>query len=437
MYNTFKQHIETSFPFLKDARLLIAVSGGIDSMVLTHLCHQIKLDIALAHCNFNLRDEESDADEQFVLNYGQKIDKEVFTQHFNTKEYAKKHKLSIQMAARELRYEWFNDLSTALAFDYILTAHHADDNLETFIINLSRGTGLDGLTGIPSENDKIVRPLLAFSRQDILDYASEHKIEWREDRSNEEVKYLRNKIRHELVPVLKELHPQFLSNFLNSQKYLQGSSKILDQHIEEIKTRIFKKEGRVYKVSIADLLDLEPLPPYLHEFFKGFGFTQWDDIKDLLTAQSGKQLFSDSHRMLKDRGYLLIDEYKGKISHKEIYEITEENLSMITPLKLTFKEVNAISKEDESVIFVDKETLKFPLIVRKWEIGDYFYPYGLKGKKKLSKFFKDEKYSLIAKENQWLLCSGDDIMWVIRKRVDDRFKVTEKTNQILKIQIDQ
>lgn len=437
MYNKFKQHIETSFSFLKEAKLLVAVSGGVDSIVLTHLCHQLKLDMALAHCNFNLRGEESDADEQFVLNYGQQIDKEVFTQHFNTKEYAKEHKLSIQMAARELRYDWFDDLSTALEFDYILTAHHADDDLETFIINLSRGTGLDGLTGIPPKNDIIIRPLLAFSRQEIIDYALINKIEWREDHSNEEVKYLRNKIRHELVPVLKELHPQLLSNFLNTQQYLQGSSKILNKHIREIKSELFKKESTTYKISIAKLLDLDPLPSYLYELFKDFGFTQWDDIKDLLTAQSGKQLFSDTYRMLKDRGYLFIDEYKRNESSEKIYEITKENLSITTPIKLTFTEVNTIDTKGENTVFVDKEKLKFPLIVRKWQIGDYFYPHGLKGKKKLSKFFKDEKYSLIAKENQWLLCSGNDIMWVIRKRADDRFKVTEKTNQILKIQIDQ
>ena len=437
MFDKFKQHIETSFSFLKKAKLLVAVSGGVDSIVLTHLCHQLKLNMAIAHCNFNLRGKESDTDEQFVLNYGKQIDKEVFIQHFDTKEYAKEHKLSIQMAARELRYDWFNDLSIALEFDYILTAHHADDNLETFIINLSRGTGLDGLIGIPPKNDIIIRPLLIFSRQKIIDYALDNKIEWREDSSNEEVKYLRNKIRHDLVPILKELHPQFLSNFLNTQQYLQGSSQMLDKYIQESKSELFKKEDEVYKISIAQLLEFDPLPSYLYEFFKNFGFTQWSDIKDLLKAQSGKQLFSDSHRMLKDRDYLYLDEYERNESPEKAHEITEENLFMVTPIKLTFKEVNKINIEEQDTIFVDKETLKFPLTVRKWQIGDYFYPHGLKGKKKLSKFFKDEKYSLIAKENQWLLCSGDDIMWVIRKRTDNRFKVTEKTNQILKIQIDQ
>jgi len=437
MYNTFKQHIETSFPFLREAKILLAISGGVDSVVLTNLCQRLQLNITLAHCNFNLRAKESDTDEQFVVNLANRLNIEIFTQHFNTNEYAETQKVSIQVAARILRYQWFNDLCTGLNFDYVLTAHHADDSLETFIINLSRGTGIEGLTGIPATNKNIIRPLLSFSRQEILAYASTNNIQWREDSSNEETKYLRNKIRQELVPVLKELHPQFLSNFISTQHYLYSSSQVIKTHITELRASLFENENDMYNVSIKKILQLNPIAPYLFELFKDFGFKQWKDVHDLLKAQSGKQLFSDTHRMLKDREYLIVDKYDvNSDSSKEEYQITENEISILIPVKLTFTEVQKIEEKDISTIYVDKEKLNFPLSVRKWRIGDYFYPYGLKGKKKLSKFFKDEKYSLRAKESQWLLCSGNDIVWVIRKRADDRFKIIEKTNQILKIQLD-
>src|SRR5690606_4320232 len=219
MLTEFKKYIIQDFPFLLNSKLLIAVSGGVDSIVLAHLCYKSGLHIALVHCNFNLRGEESDADEKFVVDFANELNVEVFIESFDTNEYVKKNKVSIQIAARELRYEWFRELRTALNFDYILTAHQADDNLETFLINLSRGTGLDGLTGIPSINNNIARPLLPFSREDVLQYAKENELEWREDSSNHETKYLRNKFRHEVVPILKEINPAFLSNFQNTVNY--------------------------------------------------------------------------------------------------------------------------------------------------------------------------------------------------------------------------
>src|SRR5210317_735101 len=213
MLSTFKYHLIQKLPFLKESKLLIAVSGGLDSVVLVHLCKQTHLNITLAHCNFKLRGLESDKDEAFVFDLGESLDLEVFTQSFNTVSYASKNKLSIQMAARKLRYQWFEDLCNQLEFDYILTAHHADDNLETFLINLSRGTGLEGLTGIPELNNNTVRPLLPFSRQELEAFATTNALTWREDSTNLETKYLRNKIRHEVVPVLKGINPQIIKNF--------------------------------------------------------------------------------------------------------------------------------------------------------------------------------------------------------------------------------
>lgn len=434
MLTKFEKHIKNTFPFLIGAKVLVAVSGGIDSIVLTHLCHEMKLDIALAHCNFNLRGNDSSEDEQFVHNLGKQLKKEVHVQHFKTEKYAKKQKLSIQMAARELRYQWFTTLCNTSGYEYILTAHHADDNLETFIINLSRGTGLDGLTGIPPVNGKVIRPLLSFSRKEILTFAEENKIEWREDKSNLETKYLRNKIRLEVSPVLKELHPTFLQNFMNTQEYLSGSAQIMEAQTKEFKSVLFNKDGGIYKVLVAQLLRLNPLKAYLYEFFKEFGFTQSNDIVELLKAQSGKQLFSSTHRMIKDRDYILIDKIGANNHEIKAYPIHIGEDAITHPVKMNFNSVSEIQNENPNVIYVDKETLKFPLILRKWQNGDYFYPFGLAGKKKLSKFFKDEKYSLIEKEKQWLLCSDNRIVWVLGKRADDRFKVTEKTAHILKIQ---
>lgn len=437
MLSNFKKHIETQFHSLQQARLLIAVSGGIDSMVLVDLCNQLKLNFAIAHCNFKLRGIHSDADEKFILETAEKINKKAFVKHFKTEVYAREHHLSIQMAARNLRYDWFFELSNSLNFDYILTAHHADDKLETFLINLSRGSGLEGLTGIPERNKNVIRPMLNFSRSEIETYAISNSIEWREDQSNTDIKYLRNKIRHEIVPKLKELHPQFLDNFMKTQQYLDGSSKIIAEEIKELKSILFNKEEEIIKIPIGQLKGLLPLKAYIYELFKDFGFTEWNDVIKLLDANSGKQIISATHRMLKDRSFILIDKIKtDDHDTKKEFLIQESDHQITEPLSLSFEPTKTIDEKNKRVIYLDKEKLNFPLIVRKWVKGDYFYPFGLKGKKKLSKFFKDEKVSLIAKERQWLLCSGNDIVWVIGKRADERFKVTSQTDQILKVKIE-
>jgi tRNA(Ile)-lysidine synthase len=434
MFKSFQEHINQSLPFLSKGKLLIAISGGLDSVVLTHLCHQLKLPISLAHCNFNLRGTESDADEDFVLQLAEDLDIEVFVESFDTEAYAKTHKLSTQMAARELRYHWFEELSSQLKYDYILTAHHADDNLETFLINLSRGTGLEGLIGIPEINGNIVRPLLKFSRDDIETYAKEQHIKWREDSSNASTKYLRNKLRHEVIPALKEINPQLLQNFNKTLSFLKDSNDIIEDSIARVQKNVVSVEGDLVKLDIKKLLELSNTKAYLYQLLKDFNFTEWNDVSDLLKAQSGKQVFSSTHRLVKDRDYLLLTElfFEGF----EEVAISEKAKEVETPIGiLSFDDVNAMVGKDDHVIFVDKDKLKFPLTLRKWQEGDYFYPLGMKGKKKLSKFFKDEKLSLIEKESTWLLCSEDTIVWIIGKRADERFKVTEKTTLILKIEM--
>lgn len=435
MHNTLKKHIKNRLSFLSSSKLLIAISGGVDSVVLTHLCHKLKLDFALAHCNFNLRGKESDADEQFVIQLAENLDIEVFIESFETNTYAKNNKLSTQMAARELRYDWFNRLAEQLGFEYILTAHHADDNLETFLINLSRGTGIGGLIGIPEINENVVRPLLPFSREDIKEYAKSEHLKWREDSSNASNKYLRNKLRHDVIPHLKEVNPQLLQNFNKTIEYLKDSKDIIKDRIDSVSNHVIQDVNtNGIRYNISEIKKLSNPKNYLYELLKDYGFSEWNDIYSLLEAQSGKQVLSKTHRLIKDRDYLLLSEIPSKDSKNITVSETDKNVK--TPFGvLLFDEGNALFNKRSNIIHVDKKLLKFPLTVRQWRDGDYFHPFGMCGKKKLSKFFKDEKFSLIDKEKVWLLCSGNDIVWVINSRVDNRFQVTESTTQILKIEL--
>lgn len=434
MIEQFQKHIDTRLSFLKNSKLLLAISGGLDSVVLTHLCYQLNLNIALAHCNFNLRGDESDADEDFVMQLAEDLDLEVFIESFDTKAYAEEHKLSIQMAARQLRYDWFEELSTQLKFDYILTAHHADDNLETFLINLTRGTGLDGLTGIPETNNSVVRPLLPFSRQVIEMYANQNKLKWREDSSNASTKYLRNKLRHDVIPVLKEINPQLLQNFQTTLSNLNDTADIVEERLQKVfETAVDVNNEKGIKFKITEFKKLKNPKTYLHEFLKGYGFAEWNDVVNLLDAQSGKQVFSSTHRLLKDRDTLILTDINSE-ENQQVVLISEDNKNIQTPIgTLHLEEVSTMETVNSNIIYVDKNTLSFPLLVRKWKEGDFFYPLGMQGKKKLSKYFKDEKFSLVDKENAWLLVSGDAIVWVIGKRPDNRFKANESTRQILKI----
>ncbi len=451
MLTELSKHINTHWPFLKEKKIGIAISGGVDSVVLTHALHQLEFSVVLAHCNFKLRGVDSDADEAFVKQLAKQLDISVFTIAFDTKTFAKQEKLSIQLAARKLRYDWFEKLIASEKFDYILTAHHTDDSLETFLINTIRGTGLDGLTGIPEQNGTIIRPLLPFTRATIESYATNNAISWQEDLSNVETKYLRNKIRHKVIPILKEINPSLLQSFQKTQEHLKESKQLINDYIENSKeTFITHKEAGVQKINIEQLQKLNNPKAYLYELLKKYGFTEWDDITDLLTAQSGKQLFSETHRLLKDRDFLLLKRRELREESKELITINEnESFFKNSEITLLFSKIqdtrrkiqDAGSKTQDArhktqdFILVDKKKLKYPLTVRKWKNGDYFYPLGMQGKKKLSKFFKDEKLSLLEKEKIWLLCSENNIVWIIGKRLDKRYKITDNTTHSLKIEI--
>ena len=433
MLTKFQHHIEQNFAQLKDKKLLLAVSGGVDSMVLLDLFYKLKFDICIAHCNFQLRGKESDADELLVREICQDGYIPYFINSFDTLEFAKENKLSIQLAARKLRYDWFQEI-ISLGFDYVLTAHHLDDNVETFLINFTRGTGLEGLTGIPVQNENIIRPLLPFSRDEIENYAKDNKIQWREDSSNASDKYFRNKLRHNIVPTLKELNLGFLDSFQNTLHHLQQAESLVNDASKLVFEKVVKEKGNKLEIHLNSLLEFQNYKAYLYQWLKAFGFSAWNDIYDLVNAQSGKQVFSETHVLLKDREKLILSERKS-INKSEVFIIESIECKVNIPLKLIFSRFSGVKNVNANCIFVDKDKIKFPLTIRKWQEGDYFYPAGMNGKKKLSKYFKDEKYSLLDKENQWLLCSEDQIIWVLGKRADHRFIATERTQQIIKIEL--
>jgi tRNA(Ile)-lysidine synthase len=438
MQLAFDQHIKSHFPFLFEQKILVAVSSGLDSMVLADLCLKSELNIALAHCNFKLREAESDKEEAFVSNYAKTHKLTFFTKHFNTTHFAETTKISIQMAARELRYNFFDELCDSQQFDTILTAHHADDNLETFFINLSRGSGVDGLTGIPKINDKIARPLLPFSRNQIYEYAKTHNIQWCEDSSNASLKYKRNALRHELIPVLKSIFPTILEALNTTQNNLTASQDLLKNHIEDIENRVIKFSSLdEIHYTIEQLKLLNPLRSYIYPLFGKYGFTDLDEIYHLVDAQSGKQIHSNTHSILKDRNVMILTP-KSALKSDFFLSITdlEKEIKLSEfGVHLNFERESNLGNSSKNTLFLDHDKLQFPLVLRSWAEGDFFYPSGMTGKKKLSKYFKDEKLSLLQKSKVLLLCSKEDVVWVVGMRPDARFIATSKTKHILNVNV--
>jgi len=435
MLSKFKNHIQTALPFLSEKKLLLAVSGGIDSMVLVHLLQQLQFDISIAHCNFNLRAEESDGDEQFIRDYAAQYAIKIFVTSFNTNAFAVDAKLSIQIAARQLRYTWFTEVLQQNELDYLLTAHHLDDSIETFLINFTRGTGLEGLTGIPQQNDTTIRPLLPFTRSEIEHYARQNNIQWREDSSNASNKYLRNKLRHDVMPILKSLNPSFADSFIQTIHNLQQAQSLVQDAMVMVYNQVVTDNDGQKLINLNQLKRLPNYRAYLYQWLAPFGFTAWNDVYSLIDAQSGKYVVSSGYRLLKDREVLLLEPIIN--DDFSVYEIAQNIQKTTIPIGLKLQIVDAIDPiSTKNTIFVDNELIKFPLFVRKWQEGEYFYPYGMNGlKKKVSKYFKDEKMSLSEKENAWLLCTDNDIIWVIGRRADNRFIANAQTTQILKIEV--
>ena len=418
-------------------KLLLAVSGGIDSMVMMHLFSHLKINCTIAHCNFQLRGKESDEDEAFVREQASKLYYKIFVTRFETEEYATENRLSIQMAARELRYNWFEKLTKVHQFDYILVAHNRDDAIETFFINLGRGSGIAGLTGIRPLLDNVVRPLLFASRSEIENYAKENQVPHREDSSNASDKYLRNYIRHQIIPGFEEVFPHFRESMSQNLDKLNDAYSLYRQALTAEISGIIRHEGELLYIEIANLLASQTPKTILFEILKNYGFSSAtaEEIIQVTHAISGKFFLSSTHKLVKDRDCFIVSKLAGENITRHYIE--EGTITLEQPIHLSFDLIEKTDEfsieKDSSVAFLDYDKIEFPLILRKWQAGDYFTPLGMTGMKKLSDFFVDIKLSLIEKENTWLLTSENHIVWVVGKRIDDRFKVTENTMRILKI----
>jgi tRNA(Ile)-lysidine synthase len=461
----FQQNLKENFSQLSTdgCRLLLAVSGGIDSVVMTDLFYRSGFDFAIAHCNFQLRGEESLRDELFMISLGEQYNKKVFVKKFDTKHYATDNKISIQEAARKLRYDWFGEVvsdqwsvvdadrkithHSPLTTHFIATAHNADDNIETMLMFLFRGTGIHGLTGINAvdEKRKIVRPLLFATREQIKKYAEENKLDWMEDSSNFTDKYTRNFFRHKIIPLAQEHFSNAKENLLHTMNRLKDAEVLFTQSIEWHKKKLLEFKGNEIHIPLLKLQQSKPLDTIIWEIIKDYSFSthQVDEIKKLFHADNSSYVQSCTHRIIKNRNWLIIA--PNETTEAGIILIEENNSEVIFQNGvLNFERLTAHHSPltiHKSVAQLDAKHIQFPLLLRKWKQGDYFYPLGMQknlpagrqGKKKLARFFIDEKLSAIEKENTWVLEMNKKIIWVIDHRIDDRFKITASTKEILKI----
>ena len=438
MIEEFTNYIRQNNLFKKQDSLLLAVSGGIDSMVMAHLFIKLGTRIGIAHCNFCLRNRESDMDEDLVIEFAAENKIPFYSIRFKTKEHARKRGISVQMAARELRFEWFERIRIENNYDFIVTAHNLDDRIETMLINLIRGTGLTGLTGIKPLNNRIIRPLLFATRKKIEEYCNDNNITYREDKSNAETRYTRNKIRHLVIPVLKEINPSVKETLNETADRLSGIDEILKGYIDDIRLQISIVRGTEIVFNIEKLNLHQKNKALIFELFSPYGVTgpSTGDLLRLMSGSTGKKIISKTHTLLRNRNELIVTPLVT--SSREHYEINivEDFLAVPGIKSAGIRNAGPDYKitGEKSVASIDSDKLKFPLIIRKWKAGDFFYPFGMKEKKKLSDFFIDEKYSLIKKENTLLLESEGKIVWIIGERLDDRFKVAESTSRILMIE---
>lgn len=431
MLTTFSAQFGETLPEIKGVKVLVACSGGLDSCVLLHLMAQQDCELLVAHCNYKLRGAESDQDQEFVGELAAKYKAGFFEKTFETKALLEQSGESLQMLARRLRYDWFEQLLQVQQADYLMTAHHADDNLETFLINIGRASGIKGLCGIPYHNDKLLRPLLSFDRDTLRAYAQKEGLAWREDSSNASDAYLRNALRHHVIPALKEQLHDIENQLLQTQTYLQQDLKLLEEFIEQLKDKVWQPTSKGLTIDLIALSDMEAADALLFHLLRDYGFTDWKAIRALKQAQTGKRVYSATHQLLKDREQLLLT--KKEVSTQDAYFEFEAFGTQELPVALEFKKVNSWSKLTNHAVVVDQDRLSSPLILRKWQPGDRFFPLGMQGSKKLSDYFTDQKISGPEKEKIWLLCSGSEIVWVIGYRADDRFKVTENTKNLLQI----
>jgi tRNA(Ile)-lysidine synthase len=438
MLEEFRTYIEEYNLINQPDRILLAVSGGIDSMVMTHLFIAFEADIAIAHCNFNLRGSESDKDEAFVKHYASVHNIPFFFAGFDTTGFASEKGISIQMAARELRYRWFEEIRLKNNYNYISVAHNLNDNVETFLINLTRGTGIAGLTGMKPKHKNIIRPLLFASRNAIIEFSNQYNIDYREDKSNAEIKYTRNKIRHVIIPHFREINPSFETTVTETAERLNEISEIVSGHITAIRDRVSVTRDNTIAFKINMLEGLSPKLTILYELFRPFDINkgQLDDLLNLLKGKTGSQIITSGYRLIKNRKEILVT--KKEDDNDKSFEISEIGDFNILSVNLTarIKEVDSgfMIPDSPVIACLDADKLSFPMIIRRWHHGDSFYPLGMKQKKKLSDYFIDNKFSVFEKEHCRILESEGRIVWIINDRIDDRFRITRNTKKALIIE---
>lgn len=436
----FRDALQLQCRITKKPRILVALSGGADSVALLHLLNNAGHTCVAAHCNFNLRGAESDEDEAFVIALCQQFNIELHTVSFQTKEVAQQRKISIEMAARDLRYQWFEELSDQLNIQYIATGHHGDDAIETFFLNLTRGTGLKGLTGIAWRKGKLIRPLLYASSEEIKQYCRENNLNYRTDSTNSDIKILRNKIRHQIMPLFKEMNPSFFVTMQKNISYLEEASELMASESKKFQNESMAKEGDTIIIPIQLLKQHPQKQTIAFDILKDYGFSgaQIAPIIKSMENIPGKQFLSVSHRLIVDRYNLIITPISPK--DKTQYVINSDNQTISKPIHLSlakFPKTNEFKfSKKPDVVHLDADLIDFPLYLRHAESGDRFIPLGMNNFKKLSDFFVDEKCSLIEKENCWLLINGEDIVWVVGRRIDNRYKITSKTKTIIEIKIE-
>jgi tRNA(Ile)-lysidine synthase len=435
----FKQHVRQENLFHAGDKLLLAVSGGIDSVVLAELCIQAGYPFSIAHCNFKLRGKESDRDAQFVKSLAEKYGVEYFSKEFDTQDYAAKNKLSIQEAARELRYNWFEELiqNPKLSIQNLLTAHHANDNIETVVMNFFRGTGLGGLKGIDAKSGRLIRPLLIFSKQQLIDFANENKLEFVEDSSNKSSKYTRNLFRNEIIPAIEKVFPGVTQNLFENIERFREIHNLYQFTTGRLIDKLVKISGDERRVPVKQLMEFDNRA-LIFQLIYPYGFTekQVAEVEKLASAESGKFIQSPDkrYRIIRHRQWFIISPVNSAEVDHFVIETEGQTRCGEKNIAITRSAYSSqLIPDSLNIAMLDAKDLSFPMVLRKWKAGDYFYPLGMRKKKKLARLFIDLKLSKAAKEKVWVLESDKKILWVVCHRIDERFKITEKTKEVLKI----
>jgi tRNA(Ile)-lysidine synthase len=434
MINKFQKYYQENNLFTETDNVLLTVSGGKDSMVMLTFFINKKLSFGVAHCNFQLRGEAAIEDQKFIELFCKEKDIPFYTIDFETQEYATKNGISIQMAARDLRYSWFEKIRIENGYNFIATAHHKNDVAETMLINLTKGTGLAGLHGIRNKNQTVIRPLLCFTRKEIDEFAHKNSISFNEDLSNANTKYTRNSIRHNVISELKKINPAIIETLNIEANQFLGDEKIIEDKIKIDRERLFTPIDNGFSIDIDALKKLSPLTSYLFYLLRDYNFNSADvsDIVEGLDNQSGKTYSSSTHQIIKDRECLLLNKLeKESASNNLINSIDDlpffyEVIENITDLKID---------KSNKYAYLDLDKIQFPIILRNWKQGDYFKPLGMKGNKKVSDFLIDNKFSLLDKKSVQVLVQNSEIIWLVGNRIDDRFKITSETKKALILSI--